>query len=94
LVLKKRKTHLTHTGLLMEGTGQREIPVYSQRMNPTLGSSEKGTPRGLTAIGIFLLFGTVMAFLAGTTLVWRGTFLDRMRVLRRSGAAGGKSAGA
>ena len=50
-------------------------------MNPALGSSEKGTPRGLTAIGIFLLFGTVMAFLAGTTLVWRGTSLDRMWVL-------------
>jgi hypothetical protein len=50
-------------------------------MNPALGSSEKGTPRGLTATGIFLLFGTVMAFLAGTTLVWRGTFLDRMWVL-------------
>ncbi len=50
-------------------------------MNPALGSSENGTPRGMTAIGIFLLFGTVMAFLAGTTLVWRGTFLDRMWAL-------------
>jgi hypothetical protein len=50
-------------------------------MNSALGSSEKGTPRGLPAIGIFLLFGTVMAFLAGTTLIWRGTFLDRMWVL-------------
>ena len=35
-------------------------------------------PRGLTAIGIFLFFGAVMAFFAGTTLVWRGTFLDRL----------------
>ena len=35
----------------------------------------------MTAIGIFLLFGTVMAFLAGATLVWRGTFLDRMWAL-------------
>jgi hypothetical protein len=50
-------------------------------MNPALGSSENGTPRGMTAIGIFLLFGTVMAFLAGTTLIWRGTFLDRMWAL-------------
>jgi hypothetical protein len=50
-------------------------------MNPTLGSSEKGTPRGMTAIGIFLFFGTVMAFLAGTTLVWPGTFLDHMWAL-------------
>ncbi len=35
----------------------------------------------MTAIGIFLFFGTVMAFLAGTTLVWRGTFLDRIWAL-------------
>jgi len=33
-------------------------------------------PRGITGVGIFLLFGTVMAFLAGTTLVWPGTVLD------------------
>jgi ABC-type antimicrobial peptide transport system permease subunit len=50
-------------------------------MNPALGSSEKGVPLGMTAIGIFLLFGTAMAFLAGTTLIWRGTFLDRMWAL-------------
>ena len=35
----------------------------------------------MTAIGIFLLFGTVMAFLAGTALVWPSTFLDRMWAL-------------
>jgi hypothetical protein len=35
-------------------------------------------PRGMTAIGIFLFFGALMAFFAGTTLVWRGTFLDRL----------------
>jgi hypothetical protein len=34
-------------------------------------------PRGITGVGIFLLFGTAMAFLAGTTLVWPGTALDR-----------------
>ncbi len=33
-------------------------------------------PHGITGVGIFLLFGTVMAFLAGTTLVWPGTALD------------------
>jgi hypothetical protein len=38
-------------------------------------------PRGMTAIGIFLLFGALMASLAGTTLVWRGTVLDRMWTL-------------
>ena len=32
---------------------------------------------GFTAVGVFLFFGAVMAGLAGTTLLWRGTFLDR-----------------
>lgn len=41
------------------------------------------SPRGITAIGIFLEFGAVMASLAGTTLVWPGTSLDRVWVLNR-----------
>jgi hypothetical protein len=40
-----------------------------------------GSPRGKTAIGIFLLFGAVMASLAGATLLWRGTAFDRMWTL-------------
>jgi hypothetical protein len=47
-------------------------------MQPVASFEATRPPRGLTAIGIFLLFGAAMAFLAGTTLVWRGTFLDRM----------------
>jgi hypothetical protein len=35
----------------------------------------------MTAIGLFLFFGAVMASLAGTTLIWRGTLLDHMWVL-------------
>jgi len=35
-------------------------------------------PRGFTAVGIFLLFGAVMASLAATTLAWGGTVLDRL----------------
>jgi len=35
----------------------------------------------MTAIGIFLFFGALMASLAGATLVWRGTALDRMWAL-------------
>jgi len=35
----------------------------------------------LTAIGVFLFFGASMALLAGTTLIWRGTFLDHIWVL-------------
>jgi len=34
--------------------------------------------RGFTAVGIFLFFGAAMASLAATTLLWRGTILDRI----------------
>ena len=36
--------------------------------------------QGITAVGVFLFFGASMAILAGTTLIWRGTILDRMWV--------------
>src|SRR6266705_7150738 len=39
------------------------------------------SPRGMTGIGTFLLFGAVTASLAGATLLWRGTALDRMWTL-------------
>jgi hypothetical protein len=35
----------------------------------------------MTAVGVFLLFGALMAFLAGTTLIWPGTALDRLWAL-------------
>jgi hypothetical protein len=38
-------------------------------------------PLGFTAIGLFLLFGALIASLAATTLLWRGTPLDRIWVL-------------
>ncbi len=38
----------------------------------------------MTAVGVFLVFGACMAALAGTTLVWRGTTLDRVWVLNES----------
>lgn len=50
-------------------------------MHPTAAPVATGSPRGVTAMGIFLVFGAFMATLAGTTLVWRGTFLDRMWAL-------------
>ena len=57
------------------------ISAYSLPMplstNPPAGSSQ----RGMTAIGVFLLFGATMACLAGTTLVRPGTVLDRMWAL-------------
>lgn len=34
--------------------------------------------RGLTAMGVFLIFGATMAAFAGITLAWPGTPLDRM----------------
>jgi hypothetical protein len=50
-------------------------------MNSSAGPRTAGSPRGKTAIGIFLLFGAVMASLAGATLLWRGTAFDRMWTL-------------
>jgi hypothetical protein len=41
---------------------------------------QKLTP-GITAVGIFLFFGATMAALAGTTLVFPGTILDRVWAL-------------
>jgi hypothetical protein len=38
----------------------------------------EGLSLALKSIGVFLVFGSVMAALAGVTLVWPGTPLDRM----------------
>jgi hypothetical protein len=45
-------------------------------MNRTAG--QWINPRGLTAVGIFLFFGATVASLAGVTLVWPGTAIDRI----------------
>ena len=37
--------------------------------------------RGFKAIGIFLFFGAAMGSLVGATLIWRGSFLDRLWAL-------------
>jgi hypothetical protein len=50
-------------------------------MNTFAGHRVKKFPRGMTAMGLFLLFGAILAFLAGTTLLWRGTPLDRIWAL-------------
>jgi hypothetical protein len=47
-------------------------------MNVQQHSARASVPRGITAVGIFLLFGAVMASVAGTTLVWQGSALDRI----------------
>src|ERR1700694_2936069 len=53
--------------------------MRNERSGLDLASVTK-TP-GVTAIGIFLFFGAVMASLAATTLLWRGTVLDRAWIL-------------
>jgi hypothetical protein len=40
--------------------------------------TDKPAAWGMTAIGIFLFFGATMASFAAVTLLWRGTFLDRV----------------
>ena len=35
-------------------------------------------PMAMTAIGVFLVFGACMSGLAGATLVWQGTTLDKV----------------
>jgi len=52
---------------------------------------------GITAVGIFLFFGATMAALAGTTLVFPGTILDKVWALNprayRQLASAGRIAG-
>ena len=52
-------------------------------MNPP-ASVRTGSPRALTAVGIFLTFGAGMAAFAGTTSIWRGTALDKIWTLNKS----------
>jgi hypothetical protein len=59
------------------------VSGYSQQMRdcPTSGTDKVEMPRGITAVGAFLFFGAIMASLAGATLTWPGTSLDRMWAL-------------
>lgn len=45
--------------------------------------TQSNTFRGFKAMGVFLHFGAVMALLAGVTLVWHGTFMDRVWILNQ-----------
>ncbi|MFZ1011483.1 MAG: hypothetical protein WAN65_31895 [Candidatus Sulfotelmatobacter sp.] len=65
-------------------TGRLDALAYIQDMqaNDHIGPDPaRARPSGFIAIGIFLFFGGGMASLAATTLLWRGTFLDRVWVL-------------
>lgn len=41
------------------------------------------TPPGFTAVGVFLLFAAIVASVAATTLLWRGTPVDRIWALKQ-----------
>jgi hypothetical protein len=55
-------------------------PGYSEEMNSATPVGGKLTP-AMTAVGAFLVVGSCMSGLAGMTLVWQGTTLDRMWAL-------------
>ena len=59
---------------------ERQKSVYSQQMNYAAPMDTNLQP-AMTAVGVFLVFGACMSGLAGTTLVWQGTTLDRMWAL-------------
>ena len=71
------------------------MPDLSTRVIATT-VRQKLTP-GITAVGIFLFFGATMAALAGTTLVFPGTILDKVWALNprayRQRAPAGRIAG-
>ncbi|HET7206563.1 MAG TPA: hypothetical protein VFI95_08285 [Terriglobales bacterium] len=46
-------------------------------MNASNSSTQPRFSRGMMVVGVFLFFGAAMVGLAGTTLLWRDTFLDR-----------------
>lgn len=59
---------------------------YSEQMRDYASSGADAVvrdemPRGITAVGAFLLFGATMASLAGATLSWPGTSFDRVWAL-------------
>ena len=60
------------------------IQVELLLSNFTRANHETETDR-FVAIGVFLFFGAAMASLAATTLLWRGTVLDRVWTLNRAG---------
>lgn len=41
-------------------------------------TSDAPKPSGFAAVGIFLFFGATVASLAAITLLWRGTYFDRI----------------
>jgi len=71
--------------------------MSSRGMNHSAPPPPAAAPRGMTAIGVFFLFGAAMAIIAGITLMRPGTALDHMWSLNprayRDLAPFGKSVG-
>ena len=52
-----------------------------------MGTDEPDSPHGFMAIGVFLVFGAIMAAYAAATLLKPGTVLDGLWVLNKTGHA-------
>ena len=65
----------------MKVTNAREHSSYIQKVSSSTDVRRSASRPAFVAIGTFLLFGMAMAGLAGTTLVWPGTALDRIWTL-------------
>jgi hypothetical protein len=64
--------------IVFPGYSQRALGCFRSEFDMILQTT---SPKGIIAVGIFLFFGAIMAALAGTTLIWRGTTLDRLWLL-------------
>lgn len=71
--------------------------MWPQAMEEDRSAAGAQRPKGFSAGGVFLFFGATMVALAGTMLIWRGTFLDPIWALNTSAykqlAPFGKTAG-
>jgi len=75
----------SHSGLSPTIRSQVTELAYIQQMRdndfPARGLAIGTKTPGFIGVGSFLFFGATMASLAATTLLWRGTALDRIWVL-------------
>ncbi|MFI5106252.1 MAG: dolichyl-phosphate beta-glucosyltransferase, partial [Terriglobales bacterium] len=76
---ERSKIHPLRDGMRM-GLDAMRVRWYAMSGKYSIETEQSSAraPRGLTAVGVFLFFGAAMAALAGTTLAWPGTPLDKM----------------
>jgi hypothetical protein len=86
-----------HASYRVNNSGRSQKSVYSLKVNSAT-PVRTASRHALIAVGGFLVFGACMAALAGTTLLWRGTVLDRVCALNKPAyrqlSPAGSSAGA